>query len=221
MVEQNEETPDRSANQERTDELGTSDKAAEPETTPTETAAEEPAEGNDDEVVSGDAEVSGEDESEIAADYLEELLDIADLDGDIDIEVRQNRAYISVVTEENEEDLELLVGRRGEVLDALQELVRLSVLASTGQRSRLILDVAGYRDRRGDELKTMAEDAIASVKDSGNACHLKPLSPYERKIVHDIVAENGLHSESEGEGSKRHIVISVEATRDDVVEGDA
>lgn len=221
MVEQNEETPDRSANQERTDELGTSDKAAEPETTPTETAAEEPAEGNDDEVVSGDAEVSGEDESEIAADYLEELLDIADLDGDIDIEVRQNRAYISVVTEENEEDLELLVGRRGEVLDSLQELVRLSVLASTGQRSRLILDVAGYRDRRGDELKTMAEDAIASVKDSGNACHLKPLSPYERKIVHDIVAENGLHSESEGEGSKRHIVISVEATRDDVVEGDA
>lgn len=221
MVEQNEETPDRSANQERTDELGTSDKAAEPETTPTETAAEAPAEGNDDEVVSGDAEVSGEDESEIAADYLEELLDIADLDGDIDIEVRQNRAYISVVTEENEEDLELLVGRRGEVLDSLQELVRLSVLASTGQRSRLILDVAGYRDRRGDELKTMAEDAIASVKDSGNACHLKPLSPYERKIVHDIVAENGLHSESEGEGSKRHIVISVEATRDDVVEGDA
>lgn len=221
MVEQNEETPDRSANQERTDELGTPDKTAEPETTPTETAAEAPAEGNDDEVVSGDAEVSGEDESEIAADYLEELLDIADLDGDIDIEVRQNRAYISVVTEENEEDLELLVGRRGEVLDALQELVRLSVLASTGQRSRLILDVAGYRDRRGDELKTMAEDAIASVKDSGNACHLKPLSPYERKIVHDIVAENGLHSESEGEGSKRHIVISVEATRDDVVEGDA
>ena len=221
MVEQNEETPDRSATQERTDELGTPDKAAEPETTPTETAAEEPAEGNDDEVVSGDAEVNGEDESEIAADYLEELLDIADLDGDIDIEVRQNRAYISVVTEENEEDLELLVGRRGEVLDALQELVRLSVLASAGQRSRLILDVAGYRDRRGDELKTMAEDAIASVKDSGNACHLKPLSPYERKIVHDIVAENGLHSESEGEGSKRHIVISVEGTRDDVVEGDA
>lgn len=221
MVEQNEETPDRAGTQERTDELGTRDNAVEPEATPTETTAEESTEGNDDDVVSDDDEVSGEDESEIAADYLEELLDIADLDGDIDIEVRQNRAYISVVTEENDEDLELLVGRRGEVLDALQELVRLSVLASTGQRSRLILDVAGYRDRRGDELKTMAEDAIASVRDSGNAYHLKPLSPYERKIVHDIVAENGLHSESEGEGSKRHIVISVGATKDDAVEGDA
>ena len=117
MVEQNEETPDRAGTQERTDELGTRDNAVEPEATPTETTAEESTEGNDDDVVSDDDEVSGEDESEIAADYLEELLDIADLDGDIDIEVRQNRAYISVVTEENDEDLELLVGRRGEVLD--------------------------------------------------------------------------------------------------------
>ena len=157
-----------------------------------------------DEVLTDEAE----DESEIAADYLEELLDIADLDGDIDIEVRQNRTYLSVVTDENEEDLELLVGRRGEVLDALQELVRLSVLAATGEHTRLILDVAGYRDRRGKELRDMAVNAIESVKDTGEPCHLKPLSPYERKLVHDVVAEHGFHSESEGEGSRRHIVIT-------------
>ncbi|MCT1367741.1 Jag family protein [Kocuria sp. HSID16901] len=157
-----------------------------------------------DEVLADEAE----DESEIAADYLEELLDIADLDGDIDIEVHQNRTYLSVVTDENEEDLELLVGRRGEVLDALQELVRLSVLAATGERTRLILDVAGYRDRRGKELRDMAVNAIESVKDTGEPCHLKPLSPYERKLVHDVVAEHGFHSESEGEGSRRHIVIT-------------
>ncbi|WP_129660676.1 Jag family protein [Rothia uropygialis] len=214
MVEQNEERSDKAAvpaEDELHDHSGHTEDQDQNGHEPSSEAVSDAAEASP-------APEASEDESEIAADYLEELLDIADLDGDIDIEVRQNRAYLSVVTEENEDDLELLVGRRGEVLDALQELVRLSVLASTGQRSRLILDIAGYRDRRGDELEKMAKEAIASVQESGDACHLKPLSAYERKIVHDLVAENGLHSESEGEGSKRHIVVSMKSEAHDDAE---
>ncbi|SIK63895.1 protein similar to JAG protein [Mycobacteroides abscessus subsp. abscessus] len=150
-----------------------------------------------------------EEEGDIAADYLEELLDIADIDGDIDIEIRNNRTYLSVITEDGEnDDLEALVGRNGEVLDSLQELVRLSVLAATGNRSRLILDIADHRANRIKRLAEMAEKAIAQVKETGEDFHLEPLGAYERKLVHDLVAENGLFSESEGEGSGRHIVIS-------------
>lgn len=149
-----------------------------------------------------------EDEGDIAADYLEELLDIADIDGDIDIEIRNGRTYLSVVTEDgNTEELDALVGADGEVLDALQELVRLSVLAATGQRTRLILDIAGYRADRQKALVTLAETAIAEVKETGDEVHLEPLGSYERKLIHDIVAAAGLYSESEGAGADRHIVI--------------
>ncbi|MGJ9406564.1 protein jag [Nesterenkonia aurantiaca] len=165
---------------------------------------------SDAEAVQGDqAEVGGAtDEGDIAADYLEELLDIVDLDGDIDIEVRGGRTYVSIVTEEGGEELDDLVGDGGEVLDALQELTRLAVLTATGERTRLILDIAGHRDQRQDELKDQAEKAIAKVKDRGEDEHLEPMSAYERKIVHDFVAESGLLSESEGEGKRRHVVIS-------------
>lgn len=149
-----------------------------------------------------------EEEGDIAADYLEELLDIADIDGDIDIEIRNDRTYLSVISEEENEELEALVGPRGEVLDSLQELLRLSVLAATGNRSRLILDIADHRANRLKRLVAMAENAINSVKDSGEDFHLEPLGAYERKLVHDLVAENGLFSHSEGDGSGRHIVIS-------------
>ncbi|MCH8570979.1 RNA-binding protein [Nesterenkonia sp. AY15] len=148
------------------------------------------------------------DEGDIAADYLEELLDIVDLDGDIDIEVRGGRTYVSIVTEDGGEDLDDLVGHRGEVLDALQELTRLAVLTATGERTRLILDIAGHRDQRQEELKEQAESAIAKVRDRGEDEHLEPMSAYERKIVHDFVADSGLISESEGEGKRRHVVIS-------------
>lgn len=213
MVEQNES---------HTDQAEASAQADQPEVgeSQEQQAVAQTATASDEQVPSPDEEVSSEvaDESEIAADYLEELLDIADLDGDIDIEVRQNRAYLSVVTEENADDLELLVGRHGEVLDSLQELVRLAALAATGERSRLILDVAGYRDRRGNELETMAKEAMDAVKESGEAFHLTPLSAYERKIVHDFVAENGFHSESEGDGSKRHIVVSLNSAAEQETE---
>lgn len=148
-------------------------------------------------------------EGEVAADYLEELLDTADLDGDIDIEVRDGRTYLSVVADDaTGEGLSALVGENGEVLEALQELVRLSVLAATERRSRLVLDIAGYRQRRSVELQETALEAVREARESGRRVHLEPLSAFERKIVHDLVAENGLFSESEGEGATRHIVVS-------------
>lgn len=150
-----------------------------------------------------------EEEGEIAADYIEELLDTADIDGDIDIEVRDGRTYVSVVTEDDQNaELEALVGPKGEVLDSLQELVRLTVLSATERRSRLVLDVAGYREERAGALREMAQQAVTQVQSTGDSVHLDPLSAYERKIIHDAVAEAGLISESEGEGAGRHIVIS-------------
>ncbi|WP_394250614.1 Jag family protein [Arthrobacter pityocampae] len=150
-----------------------------------------------------------DEEGDVAADYLEELLDIADIDGDIDIEVRSGRTYISIVSDDaTDTGLGSLVGRDGEILEALQELTRLSVLTATDARSRLVLDVDGYRDRRGRELTTIAQDAAEKVKETGEDLALPPMSAYERKIVHDVVADLGLLSESEGEGQARHIVIS-------------
>lgn len=149
-----------------------------------------------------------EEEGDVAADYLEELLDIADIDGDIDIEIRNGRTYISIAAEDNSEGLESLVGRDGEVLEALQELTRLSVLSATENRSRLVLDINGYRKERAGDLQQIAEDAVAKVKETGAPVALEPMSAYERKIVHDAVADLGFVSESEGEGAGRHIVVS-------------
>lgn len=143
-----------------------------------------------------------ENEGEIAADYLEELLDIADLDGDIDTYVEGGRAHVSIVT-----DGDLLVGADGAVLEALQELARLAVMTETGRRSRLMLDIAGHRDRRRKELEALAKEAIADVKESGEPVRLVPMNPFERKIVHDVVAAAGLVSESEGEEPRRCVVV--------------
>ncbi len=141
-------------------------------------------------------------EAEIAADYLEELLDIADLDGDIDTYIEGDRAHVSVVS-----DSQVLVGSNGEVLDALQELTRLAVMTETGDRSRLMLDVAGFRERRRTELAALAADAVAEVKSSNQRVSLAAMNPFERKIVHDAVAAAGLTSESEGEEPRRHVVV--------------
>ena len=144
-----------------------------------------------------------EKESEIAADYLEDLLDIADLDGDIDMDVERDRALVSVVGG----DLDDLVGRDGVVLEALQELVRLAVLTQTGQRSRLMLDIGGYRAGRRAVLTELGTATAETVKATGERVRLEPMSPFERKIVHDAVAAAGLTSESEGEEPQRRVVV--------------
>ena len=170
------------------------------------TEEEAPATGQSEETAEDTG--SGTDEGDIAADYLEELLDIVDLDGDIEIEIRAQRTFISIQAEEGSEELQNLVGKKGEVLDALQELTRLAVLTATGQRTRLVLDINGYRTERNDELKKLAQDAVQRIEDSGEPVHMEPMSAFERKIVHDFIADAGLASESEGEGKRRHVVAS-------------
>jgi spoIIIJ-associated protein len=144
-----------------------------------------------------------EQEGDIAADYVEGLLDIADLDGDIDMDVEGNRALVSVVGA----TLDELVGRRGEVLEALQELTRLAVHRQTGERARLMLDVGGYRARRREELTKVGRDAADEVKQTGTPKHLSAMTPFERKVVHGAVADAGLRSESEGEEPNRRVVV--------------
>jgi spoIIIJ-associated protein len=145
-----------------------------------------------------------EQEGEIAADYLEALLDIVDLDGDLDLDVEGQRAVVAVVGS----GLDGLVGQRGETLEALQELTRLAVLQKTGARSRLMLDVGGHRARRRAELNALAKDVSERVLEGDQPESLTPMTPFERKVVHDTVAGiDGVRSESEGEEPNRFVVI--------------
>lgn len=146
-------------------------------------------------------------EGDAAADFLEELLDILDMDGDIDISVEAGRAKVAIVSEGPSQDLRRLVGPDGEVLDALQDLARLAVQAETGDMSRLMLDVAGFRAGRRERLAEVARESVAQVKESGARLALAPMNAFERKVVHDVVLEAGLRSESEGEDPNRHVVI--------------
>jgi spoIIIJ-associated protein len=164
----------------------------------------------------GDAEGEGEGnleerlvaEGEIAGDYLEELLDLLDFDGDIDLDVEGSRAVVSI---DGSDDLAKLVGRKGEVLDALQELTRLAVHQKTGVRSRLMLDIASWRRGRREELAALGDKVARRVLDSGEREELAPMTPFERKIVHDAVAAvSGVHSESEGVEPSRRVVVLVD-----------
>ncbi|NYD39988.1 spoIIIJ-associated protein [Nocardioides panaciterrulae] len=173
-----------------------------------ETDAQNPSQASDPELTGDEAPANDrvrelEREGDIAADYLEELLDIADLDGDLDMDVEGDRAAVSIVGA----DLSQLVGADGEVLDALQELTRLAVYRETGERSRLMLDVSGFRARKRAELLELAEETIARVREHGEPVSLQPMSPFERKVVHDAVAAAGLSSESEGAEPRRYVVV--------------
>jgi spoIIIJ-associated protein len=146
-----------------------------------------------------------EEEGDVAADYLEALLDIADLDGDIDIDVENDRAALAVVGKPG--DLSHLVGNNGEVLDSLQELTRLAVQTSTGERSRLMLDIDSFRADKKEELAKLAQETADEVKSTGVAIKLRPMNAFERKVVHDTIQTIGLTSESEGEDPNRCVVV--------------
>jgi spoIIIJ-associated protein len=146
-----------------------------------------------------------EQEGDVAADYIEEFLDICDIDGDIDIDARNGRAYLSVNAEDG---ANLRVLAKPEVVNALQELTRLAVQAKTGEFSRLILDIGGSRDAREAELGALVGRAIERIEGGATEAALPPMSSYERKLVHDVVAERGYVSESRGEGAERHTVIT-------------
>ena len=172
--------------------------------------ADDDAEDEDEDEDDADDEDGGEDdlrsleeEGEIAADYIEGLLDIADLDGDIDMDVEGDRAVVSVVGA----TLDELVGDDGEVLEALQELTRLAVHRKTGTRARLMLDVGGFRAQRRTELAELGRSVAAEVSRTGEPKKLRAMSPFERKIIHDAIALAGLRSESEGEEPNRRVVV--------------
>ena len=150
-------------------------------------------------------------EADIAADYLEELLDIADYDGDIEMGVRNGRPTVQIVADDNT-DIKHLIGRDGEVVDALQQLTRLAVQQKTGERSRLIVDVDGFRPRTRQRLHDIALDAVDEVRETGEPVDLKPMNSFERKVVHDVVREEGLKSRSHGEEPHRHVTIYLKAS---------
>lgn len=158
--------------------------------------------------VSGSGSVSEDllvEEGDVAGDYLERLLDVVDYDGDIDLDVEGDRAVVSI---DGGADLEKLVGLRGAVLEALQELTRLAVHQQTGARSRLMLDIAGWRSARRSELSELGRVAAERVRDGGEPTRLQPMTPFERKIVHDAVASvAGVYSESEGEEPRRRVAV--------------
>jgi spoIIIJ-associated protein len=177
---------------------------------PDATDSEETDELETDELEADDEEGSDDDssllvqEGDIAADYLERFLDIIDYDGDIDLDVENDRAIVAIVGT----DLKPLVGTRGETLDALQELTRLAVQQQTGNRSRLMLDISGHRQARREELSALATDSANQVLDSGEALRLAAMNPFERKVVHDVIASiDGVRSESEGEEPRRRVVV--------------
>lgn len=182
------------------------------DTTDSETTEREAAEAGTEQDTQAEASTPAVDleerlvaEGEIAGDYLEELLDLLDFDGDIDLDVEGRRAVVSI---DGGSDLTKLVGRKGEVLDALQELTRLAVHQKTGERSRLMLDIAGWRRRRRDDLTALGDEVARRVLESGADEELSPMSPFERKIVHDAVAAvAGVHSESQGVEPARRVVV--------------
>ncbi|MBT1162274.1 R3H domain-containing nucleic acid-binding protein [Bifidobacterium sp. SO1] len=158
-------------------------------------------------------------EADIAADYLEGLLDIADYDGDIEMGVRNGRPMVQIVADDDT-DIKHLIGRNGEVVDALQQLTRLAVQQKTGERSHLIVDVDGFLKRKRQRLRDIALDAIDEVKETGEPVDLKPMNSFERKVVHDVVREEGMKSRSHGEEPHRYVTVYLKAAADDSAETD-
>ena len=156
-------------------------------------------------------------EADIAADYLEGLLDIADYEGDIEMGVRNNRPTVQIVADDDT-DIKHLIGRNGEVVDALQQLTRLAVQQKTGERSHLIVDVDGFLKRKRQHLRDVALDAIDAVKESGEPIDLKPMNSFERKVVLDVVRDEGLKSRSHGEEPHRYVTVYLRNKNEDNVE---
>lgn len=153
-------------------------------------------------------------EADIAADYLEGLLDIVDYEGDIELGIRNNRPMIQIVADDDT-DIKHLIGRNGEVVDALQQLTRLAVQQKTGDRSHLIVDVDGFLKRKRQHLHDIALDAVDEVRETGEPVNLKPMNSFERKIIHDVVREEGLKSRSHGEEPRRYVTVYMRAAVDE------
>lgn len=154
------------------------------------------------------------DEADIAADYLEGMLDIVDYEGDIELGVRNNRPMVQIVADDDS-DIKHLIGRHGEVVDALQQLTRLAVQQKTGERSHLLVDVDGFLKRKRQHLRDVALDAVDEVRETGEPVNLKPMNSFERKVIHDVVREEGLKSRSHGEEPHRYVTVYMKAGNDE------
>lgn len=150
-------------------------------------------------------------EADIAADYLEGLLDIVDYEGDIELGVRNNRPMVQIVADDDV-DIKHLIGRHGEVVDALQQLTRLAVQQKTGERSHLIVDVDGFLKRKRQHLRDIALDAVDEARETGEPVSLKPMNSFERKVIHDVVREEGLKSRSHGEEPHRYVTVYIKSS---------
>ncbi|MBD5830911.1 RNA-binding protein [Janibacter melonis] len=181
------------------------------ETTTPETSTEATPEEASSQAPAGTRQSALVREGEVAADFLETLLDICDLDGDIDLDIDGDRAAVAIVDSEDGRVPRRLIGSDGKVLDSLQELTRLAVQSATGERSRLMLDIAGHRAGRRAELVEIARDAVRRSRESGEEISLEPMSAFERKVVHDEVLASGLSSESSGTEPRRYVVVIPEA----------
>lgn len=159
-------------------------------------------------------------EADIAADYLEGLLDIADYEGDIEMGVHNNRPMIQIVADDDT-DIKHLIGREGEVVDALQQLSRLAIQQKTGDRSHLIVDVDGFLKRKRQHLRDIALDAVDEVRETGESVSLKPMNSFERKVIHDTVRDEGLRSRSHGEEPHRYVTVYLPASADENMVDDA
>lgn len=152
-------------------------------------------------------DVDLEEQADAVADFLEELLDRMDIDAVAEPTTRGDHMYVDIV-DGPEEDLALLIGRGGQTLDAIQELTRMVVGRQLDERIRVVVDVEDYRKRREDRLAEIGRGAAARALESGDEIELEPMNPYERKIVHDAVAElEGVASVSRGEDPNRFIVV--------------
>ena len=153
-------------------------------------------------------------EADVAADYLEGLLDIVDYEGDIEMGVRNHRPTVQIVADDDT-DIKHLIGKDGEVVDALQQLTRLAVQQRIGERSHLIVDVDGFLRRKREHLREQALDVIDEVRETGDPVNMKPMNSFERKIVHDMVREEGLKSRSHGEEPHRYVTVYLKAKGED------
>ena len=153
-------------------------------------------------------------EADVAADYLEGLLDIVDYEGDIEMGVRNHRPTVQIVADDDT-DIKHLIGKDGEVVDALQQLTRLAVQQKIGERSHLIVDVDGFLRRKREHLREQALDVIDEVRETGEPVNMKPMNSFERKIVHDMVREEGLKSRSHGEEPHRYVTVYLRAKSED------
>ena len=153
-------------------------------------------------------------EADVAADYLEGLLDIVDYEGDIEMGVRNHRPTVQIVADDDT-DIKHLIGKDGEVVDALQQLTRLAVQQKIGERSHLIVDVDGFLRRKREHLREQALDVIDEVRETGDPVNMKPMNSFERKIVHDMVREEGLKSRSHGEEPHRYVTVYLKARSED------